>query len=292
MTGLLDRRLAVRKSVGPLLALAIAWPGALGLLGCATTAPKSGAPLDQQVQELRAQLVSLQRKNTVTEIELQRLRVKVAELEVASRKSRVLAPVMSSTEDHVAPSLRQKGPEDPIEASPRGHVESADLTVRDELQAVNIGDIDRPDPESKVAASSSAAGSTSDSVLSEAAQALYDQGYVQYNQGQFVAAEATFQRYLQRYRTTSLADNAQYWIGEARYSRGDARGALAAYRETVARYPEGNKAPDALLRSGRVYEELGDQESALESYNELVRRFPSSADALLAGDRIRALGGL
>ena len=270
-----------------------------GLLGaCATTAPRATVPPSDELAELREQIAILQRRNTVTEVELQRLRVKVAELELAAR-SRQRAEAPREVTRPLAPS----GPEVPIQPERAGVIESSDLApppITEEVRAAppmaRAGDPVsertvpvRPSPER--AAPPSASSERTTVSLDDAAQDLYDQGYRQYNQGEFIAAETTFQRFLQRYPATSLADNAQYWIGESRFGRGDLRGALAAFRETVSRFPEGNKAPDALLRAGRCLEGLGDPEAAIEAYRELVRRYPNSADALIAGDRIRDLGG-
>lgn len=274
--------------------------GLVSLVGCASLAPQQPDSVATELAELRASVIALQQKNTVTEIELQRLRVKVAELELLRQAEQAArsAPVPAATRP--APALAQVGPEDPIEVAPTGQIVSTDLEP-EETEPESSDSALRPDKSYDrmpierapvdLAPGGSAPGTGTSTVLTDEAQALYDEGYTQYNLRQFVAAETTFQRFLQRFGNTSLADNAQYWIAEARYSRGDARGALASFRETVTKFPNGNKAPDALLRAGRVYEELGDENAALESYRELVRRFPDSADALLAGDRIRALEG-
>lgn len=274
--------------------------GVFVLTGCTSLAPQQSPPQDvaAELERLRSAVVALQEKNTVTELELQRLRVKVAELELAERPPRAASARPAPRE---LPPVQQRGPEDPIDVAPVGSIEVTDLEPEPVAQASPSAAPPAAAPPSGPSPAGSARGATtqastwstgnSSATLTPEAQALYDEGYTEYNLRQFVAAETTFQRFLQRFPNTSLADNAQYWIGESRYSRGDPRGALAAFKETVSRYPNGNKAPDALLRAGRVYEELGDDESALSSYRELVRMFPDSADALLAGDRIRAIMG-
>lgn len=268
---------------------------ALGLLlsGCATTAPGSGeAPLVERVEDLRATVRELERRNTVNEVELQRLRIKVAELELAARRAQS-AP-SERPPAVAAPSVAQRGPEDPIDVAPPLRIETRELEpelVARPTPSIADDPVAAPQPDPASESLPETAVASPRAALDADAQALYDRGYTEYNRRQFVSAEATFQRFLQRYPDTSLADNAQYWIGEARAGRGDQRGALAAFRETVNRYPDGNKAADALLRSGKLYEELGDEEAALQSYREVLRRFPDSAEALLAGDHIRRLDG-
>jgi tol-pal system protein YbgF len=121
--------------------------------------------------------------------------------------------------------------------------------------------------------------------LSPATQALYDRGYTLFNQGHFVDAEASFQRFLQANPGSELADNAQYWIGECRYSRNDIKGALAAFRAVVEKFPKGNKVPDAMLKSGQCLEAMGDVEGARVTYREVNRRFPGTAAAAVAEER-------
>ncbi len=285
--------LGLGRRMGPRFELyALAVVAASFLVGCSTTAPTSSA-LGEQLEQLRSEITSLHKKNTVTEIELQRLRVKVAELEVAARQREPVA-AREVARAQPLPVPARTGPETPIEQERRGTIESVDLVPPD-LRAqppVAVAPSARERVSTSGPATSSAGGATAPpGVMSEDAQRLYDQGYTQYNQSEFVEAEATFQRYLLRYPGTSLADNAQFWIAESRYGRGDLRGALAGFRETVSRFPEGNKAPDALLRAGRCLEGLGDQEAAVDTYRELVRRFPESADALIAADRVQELGG-
>jgi tol-pal system protein YbgF len=118
-----------------------------------------------------------------------------------------------------------------------------------------------------------------------AAQALYDRGYSLFHQGRYLDAEATFQRFLQAYPDTDLSDNAQYWIGECRYAREDLRGALAAFRETTQQYPTGNKVPDAMIKEGDCLRGLGDLEGARLRYEEVIRRYPGSAAASVAEER-------
>jgi tol-pal system protein YbgF len=264
--------------------------------GCATTGGPFAAadsPLRTEVEELKRRVLELQRKAAVSEVEIARLRERLIELELLGEQSATRAPVPSpraveertliepprvlriediSDRDLEASAPIAQAAEDPPQPSPnaksgeRGVLEDGGSLVAAVEGVVDAG---QPTP--------------------PAGEAIYDRGYTLYNQGQFVEAEASFQRFLQEYGATELADNALYWIGEARFSRRDFRGALAAFRETAHRYPHGNKIPDALLKAGRSLEELGDTAAARESYRELQRRFPDSALALVAAERIREL---
>jgi tol-pal system protein YbgF len=82
-----------RPSATALLSLALL---SLVTLGCAGNPLSREDPRDQEIQELRARIVELQRKATVNEVEVARLREQVAQLETArpggTRAAAVPAP--------------------------------------------------------------------------------------------------------------------------------------------------------------------------------------------------------
>lgn len=268
-------------------------------LGCATgrgsSAPENTTADD--VAELKARVVELQRQAVMGELEMDRLRQQVRALEAliaggatAGAARRPADPTSSNPRPLEEPRL-----EDRIAArsDSGGEVEEENLADED-LPVVDIPSRDAdPRPPLPAAAAPSnleppTVGATT-TTPSASAQDLYDEGYAQYHQGNYIDAESRFRRFLQESGNTNLADNAQYWIGEARFARGDTRGALAAFRETVERYPQGNKVPDALLKAGQCLELLGDSDGARASYREIVRRFPSSAASAVAEERIAKL---
>ena len=241
---------------------------------------ESKKELRDEIRQLQQRVLELQRKAAVTEVEMARLRAAVEELQAGG------APRTRVTERTSRPTAGAE-PATPLPGAPRvvfdeSRVEPSTASAGFEGRASSLPEVDLEEaapPEQPEAVS-----------LGTAGQALYDRGYTLYHQGQFVEAEAAFQRFLEAFGETDLADNAQYWIGEARYSRGDLRGALAAFRETVERHPEGNKVPDALLKSGRCLEDLGDLAGARAAYLEIQERYPQTATALIAAERLADQG--
>lgn len=243
-------------------------------VGCSSAVLPGRSPaLADDVAELKRRVLELQRQTTQREIEVERLRNRIAELEAAlgtgtsSRRPAATEPPAPSRDDTP-----------PVRATDQPILEEVDLP-------------DEPDaPDEAPGPATSEAGPEREPVpVSDAGQAVYDRGYTLYHQGRYLDAESTFQRFLAEHGNTDLADNARYWIGEARYARGDLPGALAAFRETVQRHPTGNKVPDALLKAGQALEDLGDRESSREMYRELVRRFPASDAAAVAERRLNSM---
>jgi tol-pal system protein YbgF len=275
---------------------------ALTAAGCSGAGPlRTGedASLADEVRELRAKVVELQRQAAMNEVELARLRQQVAELEVrtggrtgagsppAARRSTRLSeraePPAAEAPERAEPARpatpERARPATPPSRQPSSGIEEEDIDLPPPPPRAGGAALPAPFPEPAEASPSGP------EALSPAAQAQYDRGYSLYHQGHYVDAEGSFQRFLQANPESELADNALYWIGECRYARADLRGALAAFRETVERYPQGNKVADALLKAGQCLEGLGDTESARLAYREVIRRFPATAASAVAEER-------
>jgi tol-pal system protein YbgF len=264
---------------------------ALLAAGCASTPFARDTPTLEQIQALEQRILELQRKAAMDEIEIDRLRLRVAELEtrlgLTPQRSVAPPPPARPSPPAAAADTTRLRPQPPIEerdldigtSGKRAPTVPPPAAPRPGTSGVTATPPARPAP----AGPAQAEGAPE--AVTPAIQALYDRGYTLYHQGHYVDAEASFQRFLQAHPRSELSDNAQYWIGECRYSRGDYRGALAAFRETVARYPEGNKVPDALLKAGESLEKLGDADGARAMYQEVIRRFPQSAVAAVAEER-------
>ena len=263
-----------------------------GVLGSRTAA----SPPPADIQEMQRRLVELQRKSAVTEVELERLRDRVAELEARAGIRSGSRPSSARPSPPPPPSRLDDRRETASARDTRGSVvEIEDITVEEvPLDQPPTARVERPAPSTPPPAvverpSTDPAPAGGAGEVTAAAQALYDRGYTQYHQGRFIDAESSFQRFIQSYPDTELTDNAQYWIGESRLARGDTQGALAAFRETVERHPRGNKVPDALLKVGEAMASLGDGEGAREAYREVIRRFAGTTAAAVAEDRLAAL---
>jgi tol-pal system protein YbgF len=290
--------------------LAALTAGTLLLGGCAANAPLTPRAANEQaaeIQRLKDRVLELQRRLSVTEVELDRLRREVARLKgdpIAESRPRPVpdrrepARGLSDGESTSEPAPPRRTGRDfeiedieepPVEARPRGSAareQPPDRPPRAVEEPVTPAE---PMPAARDEDAPGREASPTGQELTAEAQSLYDQGYTLYHQGRYVDAESTFRRFLQAHAGTELADNAQYWIGEARYARGDLDAALAAFRETASRFPEGNKVPDALLKAGETQAALGDTAGARESYREVVRRFPGTTAAAVAEDRLAGL---
>ncbi len=258
--------------------------GLIPILGCSGATLSSSSDLEQEIRELKARVIELQRKAAVSEVEMTRLRSQLMDLEARTGGSAGSTSAGASRSE-VSPRVEEPRPaeDSPPPTLPVAVAVVEETDLDDDSPTVSTVDLFEEAP------AASPSGDPPAAELPDAGQALYDRGYTLYHQGEYLDAEAAFLRFLESFADSDLADNAQYWIGECRFSRQDLRGALSAFRETINRYPEGNKVPDALLKSGQVLEELGDESSARASYREVQRRFPQSAAAVVASERLKTL---
>lgn len=252
---------------------------AAGCAGAPRWVPGSSAGTASEIAELQRRVLELQRRAAVADVEIQRLRQGLAQLEAQARvqpRASSAAGQTTSAPSTVASSPVTRSPVEPI-------IEN-DLP---EEAAVAPPALATQRYESSVPSGAATTGASLPPSL--AAQAAYDAAYTAYHQGRYVDAETGFRRFLLDHGSTDLADNAAYWIGESRYARRDVQGALLAFQEAVETYPDGNKTPDALFKVGQSLESLGDLEGARAAFEEVLRRYPGEPAADLARQRLAAL---
>lgn len=118
---------------------------------------------------------------------------------------------------------------------------------------------------------------------------LYNTAYLDMVRGDYEVALNGFENYLKLYPSSSLSDNAQYWIGECYYALGKLPEAVNAFKMVVEKYPEGNKIPSALYKLGIIYQKQGDIKKAKEMFQKIIESYPNSSEAKLAKDKLSSI---
>ena len=279
-------RLSIRRLsiVRPLALLSLA----MWIVGCSSSLIQpSGASADE-VEELKRRIVDLQKRATVGEVEVARLEREVARLEDELAKARLEAAAQP------APETIETSQQIATYGEPE--IEESDLEEpsigEENLQQEPASSPPPPAPAVAETASSPTVAPPSPApanAISKAAQSLYDEGYTLFHQQSYEEAESRFQRYVDLYPATELADNAQFWVGESRYARGEYSTALAAFSATVEQFPNGNKVADALFKAGRCLESLGELDQARATYREVDSRYPGTAASAQSRERLATL---
>ena len=102
-------------------------------------------------------------------------------------------------------------------------------------------------------------------------------------------AVAALRAFLEAYPRHDLADNAQYWLGEVYYDGKDWARAVVEFRATVESYPRGNKVPDALLKMGFCFAALGQHAKARAALEQVIETYPKTVPAELAAKKLGEL---
>jgi tol-pal system protein YbgF len=106
---------------------------------------------------------------------------------------------------------------------------------------------------------------------------------------QYDKAAAAFRDFLAVYPTSSLADNAQYWLGEAFYVNRAFPDAQSAFQRVIDQYPQSRKVPDALLKIGYCRYEMKLWDSAKEVLKQVIAQFPDTPASRLAQQRLELM---
>jgi tol-pal system protein YbgF len=110
-----------------------------------------------------------------------------------------------------------------------------------------------------------------------------------YDQKNLTAARQYFEKFLEKYPKSNIADNARFWIGEVYFAEGWFQKAILEYQEVIEKYPKGNKVPAAYLKQGVSFFKLGENANAKLVLNELIKRFPDSTEADTARQQIKQI---
>ncbi|MGH8253257.1 MAG: tol-pal system protein YbgF [Steroidobacteraceae bacterium] len=119
--------------------------------------------------------------------------------------------------------------------------------------------------------------------------AAYNAAFEKLKAGSYGDAIAGFKDMMNRYPSSTLLDNAQYWIGEAYYVTRDYDQAANAFRAVGERWPASRKAPDALLKLGYTQYEQKHLAAARATLQQVVARYADTDAARLAQERLRKL---
>lgn len=110
-----------------------------------------------------------------------------------------------------------------------------------------------------------------------------------YDRKDFDNSRQYFEKFLEKYPNSNIADNARFWIGEAYFSEGWYQKAILEYQEVIEKYPKGNKVPGAYLKQGISFSKIGENANAKLVLNELIKRFPGSNEADIARQQIKQI---
>jgi tol-pal system protein YbgF len=110
----------------------------------------------------------------------------------------------------------------------------------------------------------------------------FDKAMRLYTDGQFRAAAASFQTYLDAHGDSEDAREASYYLAEAKYRQGDYQGASIGYIGAIRGWPATSWAPDATVKLAQSLIEIRKQDDACKTLAELNSRYPRAGASVKA----------
>lgn len=117
----------------------------------------------------------------------------------------------------------------------------------------------------------------------------YDAAMDTFRKGDFVAAQTSLQRFVQRYPQSAYLPSALFWLGNASYANKDYKASLAQFRQMQTLAPSHVRVPEALLAVSNVHVELKDLKAARKTLEDLIKAHPQSEAAQAAKERLAKL---
>jgi tol-pal system protein YbgF len=120
-------------------------------------------------------------------------------------------------------------------------------------------------------------------------EGIYQTAKQAFDQGDLELARERFQKLIDTYPKSNMADNAQFWIGEIYYHEKWYEKAILEYQKVIENYPNGNKVQSSLLKQGFSFFNLGDKANARLIFTELIKKYPKSNEATIAKKKLKGL---
>ena len=117
----------------------------------------------------------------------------------------------------------------------------------------------------------------------------YEAAMEVFRKGDFAAAQASLQRFVQRFAQSGYLPSALFWLGNASYAVKDYKASLAQFRQMLTLSPSHARAPEAMLAVSNVQIELKDSKAARKTLEDLIKAFPQSDAAQAAKERLPKL---
>ena len=152
-----------------------------------------------------------------------------------------------------------------------------------------LGSPTRPVPP-PVSPGDTSSGNAADSTLPQIdPNKLFNNAFTDLKAGNYDLAIMQFNEFLNLFKDSPRADDAQYWLGECYYGKKEYAKAAPEFEKVEKNYPEGDKLVAAIYKLGRSYEEIGDVKKARAIFERIVKDYPTSFEAQPAQDRLRGL---
>ena len=108
----------------------------------------------------------------------------------------------------------------------------------------------------------------------------YDKAYNLLKEGKYEEAEQAFLSFMEKYPTSTLIGNANYWLGESYYARQKWAEAAGLFADGFTKYKDNTKAPDSMFKLGLTMKQMDKTKEACTAFKNLSKEFKNLSDHL------------
>lgn len=124
-------------------------------------------------------------------------------------------------------------------------------------------------------------GDTLEPIGSKEVAEIYQTGLNALKANDFIISEQNFMKIVNQNPNDKLAGNAQYWLGEVYYAKKDYAKAAVAFAKGYKTYKDGAKGADSLFKLGMSMKSLKQNTDACAAFSSLKTEFPKASAELL-----------
>jgi tol-pal system protein YbgF len=135
-----------------------------------------------------------------------------------------------------------------------------------------------------------AAGALNPVTLPQSATRVFDLALGDYLTARYDSAIDGFREVVAKFPQSPDAARAQFFIGQAYNQKKECRNAIAEYQRFVDTYPNSPDRAEGLLMLGWCYNDVGQRTNTQRVYQQLLKEYPSSTSAIMARQRLEAMG--
>jgi TolA-binding protein len=159
-----------------------------------------------------------------------------------------------------------------------------------ELQ-FSVEELKKNQTEAKPAGGTASAGgeaATTDAIPADKTE-HYAAAYRAYSDRDFAKARTLFRAYIERYKTDSQSDNAQYWVGASYLIENRPATALGELRKVIENFRGGDAVDEALLDMAEAFFRLKACSDAKTTLDTLIKTQTNSPLAEKAKEKLKAI---